>query len=235
MSSENAASCTAKPAAGADFVSGAGVADALVDAAPGAGAALAGALFASGAGAALAAGVAGIFESAAATDLFDAAGVVASAAGAAAGAALVPSAAGFAAGVSGAAPFAASAFGDADFAASGFGGSGFASVGALFGSGFGVGTTASPGLLRVSRLTNLPSSTGGICTETSSPSGCGSFSSSIGTMTAAARRQHDGADEAAPRPAFLFVDRAVAIGESVAHGLGSITSASGRPASRRPR
>ena len=38
----------------------------------------------------------------------------------------------------------------------------------------------------VSRLTKRPSSTGGICTDTSSPSGFGSFSSRSGRITAAA-------------------------------------------------
>ena len=55
---------------------------------------------------------------------------------------------------------------------------------AAFAQGSPFGGPALP--LSVRRLTNLPSSTGGILTDTSSPSGFGSLSSSIGTMTATA-------------------------------------------------
>ena len=51
---------------------------------------------------------------------------------------------------------------------------------------FGAGRPRRPWPCRRRLLTNLPSSTGGIFTDTSSPSGLGSFSSSIGTNTAAA-------------------------------------------------
>jgi hypothetical protein len=61
---------------------------------------------------------------------------------------------------------------------------GGATLGSGFVSDFAAGLVTPGG---VSRLTKRPSSTGGICTDTSSPSGFGSFSSRSGRMTAAAR------------------------------------------------
>src|SRR5439155_9793031 len=65
-------------------------------------------------------------------------------------------------------------------------GGGSAFGGAFFVGGFASSFNAPFDSRPVSRLTKRPSSTGGICTETSSPSGFGSFSSNRGRMTAAA-------------------------------------------------